>query len=189
VGVLGGSFDPVHNAHLIVAQLAREQLELDVVLLMVAAEQPLKLGQHMASAADRLRMVTLAADGVPGLRVDDRELRRPPPSYTVDTLRALHAELPAAELVLILGADAATGLSRWRDPRAIAELARIAVCQRGSDAAIPAEFTLRVAVPQLDISSTAIRRRAAAGASLAGWVPERVADYIVASQVYGSLAG
>lgn len=187
--MLGGSFDPVHNAHLIVAQLAREQLRLDVVLLMVAAEQPFKRGQHAASAADRLQMAILAADTATGLRVDDRELRRPPPSYTVDTLRALRTELPTAELVLILGADAAAGFAQWRDPRTIAELARIAVCQRGSDTAIPAEFDLRVAVPVLDISSTVIRQRAAAGASLAGWVPERVADYIVASQVYGSLAG
>ena len=91
IGILGGSFDPVHNGHLIVAQLLREALALDRVLLMVAAEQPLK-GRHGARAADRLRMVELAVAGIPGLVADGREVARGGPSYTIDTLRELAAQ-------------------------------------------------------------------------------------------------
>lgn len=193
IGVFGGSFDPIHNAHLIVARLAREQLGLDRVLFTVAASQPFKTGQHVAAAGHRLRMVELAVAGIADFAADGRELRRPGPSYTVDTLRELAAEHPGAELVLIIGADVAGGFSGWREPDEVRRLARIAVCHRGVSRAsgvvhhgadIPAGFDAEISVPVLEISSTTIRARAAAGQSVAGWVPQPVADYIVASQVY-----
>lgn len=184
LGILGGSFDPIHHGHLIVAQLAREQLGLDRVLLMVAASQPLKPG-HAAPAAERARMVALAVAGVDGLTMDRRELDRPGPSYTVDTLRSLAAEHSGAELVLLLGADAARGLSRWRDPEGIRALAELAVFVRGGDDPPPG-VGRTVAVPRLELSSTVIRARAAAGLSLAGWVPPAVAGYISGLALYGT---
>lgn len=185
--MFGGSFDPVHNAHLIVARLACEQLQLDRIHFVVAASQPHKQGAHHARAEQRFRMVELAVAGLPGFVADDRELRRAPPSYTVDTLRELAAEQPDAERVLILGADAAARFGEWHEPAAIRALAALAIAGRpgvaGSEAVHPAADAV-VAMPQLEISSSAVRARAVAGLSLAGWVPSAVADYIVASQVY-----
>jgi nicotinate-nucleotide adenylyltransferase len=186
IGVLGGSFDPVHNAHLIVARLACEQLQLDRVLFMVAAGQPLKQAHH-ATGPQRLRMAELAVAGIPDFSADDRELRRPAPSYTIDTLQDLAVEMPGAELVLIMGTDVARRLAEWRDPAGIRSLARIAVCQRpmpDGESVAPAGFDLDVVVPAIEISSSAVRARARAGLPLAGWVPAAVADYIVASQLY-----
>lgn len=188
IGVLGGSFDPIHHGHLILAQIARETLALDRVHLVVAGRQPLKPAGHTASAADRLRMVELATAGVPGLLADGREIARGGPSWTVETLRDLAREVPGGEFVLVLGADAARGFAEWREPEAIRALARIAVCRRGGEAP-PAGFDLLVDVPALELSSTAIRARAAEGRSLAGWVPGPVADYISGLRLYRSDAG
>ncbi len=187
--MLGGSFDPVHNAHLILARLALEQLALDRIHFVVAASQPFKRGQHGAPAADRLHMVELAVTGLGGFVADGRELRRPAPSYTIDSLRELTAENPSAELMLIMGADVFARLREWREPDAIRSLARVAVCHRpGADVSGESpDFT--VEVPALDLSSSLVRRRAAAEKSIAGWVPGAVADYIVASRIYRSHAG
>lgn len=185
VGILGGSFDPIHNAHLIIAQLARETLGLDEVRLMVAAQQPHKPAGHAATAEQRAEMVELAIAGVPGLVADWRELRRSGPSYTVDTLRELRAESPEHEFTLLLGADSASRFEAWREPEAIRSLARVVVFRRGG-AAVPAGFPAEVTVPALELSSTAVRTRAAAGLPLVGWVPDRVADYISRFGLYVS---
>lgn len=193
--MLGGSFDPIHNAHLIIARLALEVLELDRVHFVVAAEQPFKEGRHGAPAAERLRMVELAVDRLTGFIADGRELVRPAPSYTIDTVRELRAEEPDSDLFLLMGSDTAAGFERWREPVAIRAMAQVAIFRRpvhdGSEsAALPARWVdHEVAVPRIEISSTAIRARAAAGGSLAGWVHPAVADYIVASRLYGSGRG
>lgn len=190
--MFGGSFDPIHHAHLIVARLAIEQLQLDQVQFTVAASQPFKQGRHVAAATDRLRMVELAVAGIPDFTADGRELLRPAPSYTVDTLRELRAEQPDAQLILLMGADVARGFSEWRDPDQVRMLATIAVCHRPAGTPPPGPrdpFDADVRVPHLDISSTDIRARAARGLTLAGWVPPAVADYIVASRIYRSSAG
>lgn len=195
LGVFGGSFDPIHHAHLIVARLAIEQLGLDRVLFLVAGVQPFKQGLHAATAAQRLHMVELALEGIRDCVADGRELLRPAPSFTVDSLRELKREQPTAELVLIMGADVASGLSGWREADQVRMLAKIAVCARNEDRAAglgPGALDsqpLEIRVPTVEISSTAIRQRAAAGLSLVGWVPLAVADYIVASQLYRSPAG
>lgn len=186
LGILGGSFDPIHNGHLIVAQLAREALQLDEVRLVVSAAQPLK-ASHGAPAANRLRMVELAVEGIPGLVADGREVARGGPSYTVDTLRELGDELPGAELVLLLGADAAAELPRWKASEEVRRLAALALFRRGDEPVTGGAAAFDV--PEIAISSTAIRARAAAGLSLRGWVPGRVADYISGLALYQPQGG
>lgn len=185
VGVFGGSFDPIHHAHLIVAQLAREQLGLDLVRFVVTGLQPHKPAGHAAPPADRAAMVEQAVAGMAGMMVDRQEVERPGPSFTVETLQQLHRELPGVELVLLLGADAAARFETWRDPGEIRRLAQVAVFQRGREAP-PEGFDATVEVPVMELSATVIRARARAGLPLAGWVPTPVADYIARRRLYGS---
>ncbi|MGQ0702096.1 MAG: nicotinate-nucleotide adenylyltransferase [Gemmatimonadales bacterium] len=179
IGIFGGSFDPIHHGHLIAAVTLREALELDEVRFVVAREQPLKPQGHGAPPEHRGRMTELAVEGTRGLCLDRSELDRPGPSYTVDTLRELQAALPGAELVLLLGSDAAAELPRWREPEVVQSLARVAVFGRGAGSEA-------VWVPRVEISSTEIRARARAGRPIRYWVPEAVADYIAAHRLYGA---
>ena len=178
IGVFGGSFDPIHHGHLIAAASLADALELDQVRMMVARAQPLKRDGHGAAAADRAEMVRLAVGDDPRLRADCSELDREGPSYTVDTLRVLRAGLPGAELVLLLGADAAAELPRWREAEAIPALARVEVFAR--EGAGPGS----TAIPRVDISSTEIRERVRRGRSIRYWVPDAVAEYIAAHRLY-----
>lgn len=178
IGIFGGSFDPIHHGHLIAATSLADALGLDQVRLVVARAQPLKRTGHGAAAADRAEMVRLAVGDDSRLRTDRSELEREGPSYTADTLRALRAGLPGAELVLLLGADAAAELPRWHEADAIPALARVAVFARGGEG----EGTL--AVPRVDISSTEIRERVRRGRSIRYWVPDAVAEYIAAHRLY-----
>ena len=180
IGVFGGSFDPIHHGHLIAAGTLAEALELDEVRLVVARQQPLKGGGHVAAPEDRASMVELAVRGDPRLRASRAELARSGPSYTVDTLRCFREERPDAELVLLIGADAAAELPRWREADAVASLARVEVFARDGGAA--GGGALRV--PRLDISSTAIRALVRAGRSIRYWVPDAVAEYIAARRLY-----
>jgi nicotinate-nucleotide adenylyltransferase len=184
IGIFGGSFDPIHHGHLIAAVSLMETLELDEVRMVVARQQPFKPAAHRAPAEDRLRMLHLAVQGHPGLQADGRELLRPGPSYTVDTLRELRAERPEARLILLVGSDAAAGMDRWHEPQAIRGLARVAVFRRGEPGSGerpgPAEF----AVPRIEISATEIRGRVRRGQSIRYWVPDAVADYIAERRLY-----
>ena len=179
IGILGGSYDPIHHGHLIAAETLRETLGLDEIRLVVAREQPLKSGQHAASPDDRASMVEIAVRGSPGLVADRSELARGGPSYTVDTVRAFHLRWPDAELVLLLGADAAEELPRWREVETIRSLARLVIFTRGGVAEGDA-----VVVPRLDISSSRIRERVRAGRSIRFWVPDAVAAYIARGRLY-----
>lgn len=181
VGILGGSFDPVHHGHLIVAQALRETLGLDELRLIPAREQPFKEGRHGASADHRAAMLALAAEGEPGFAVDRRELDRPGPSYTVTTLREFREERPGDELVLLVGSDAAGALHSWHEAAAIPGLATVVAFQRpGAGAAPPGA----VAVPAVAISSTDVRARVRAGRSIRYWVPDTVAHYIATHRLY-----
>lgn len=183
VGLLGGSFDPVHHGHLLAARALRESLGLDEVRLVPAGEQPFKAGRHAAGPRDRAAMVTLGVAGEPGLVCETSEVDRPGPSYTVDTLRALGEASPATEWYLCVGADAAAELPAWREAARIPELATIVVFRRPG--AVPPSGPYRFAeVPQVDISATDIRSRVAAGRSIRYLVPDPVADYIATHRLY-----
>lgn len=178
IGVFGGSFDPIHHGHLLAASALAEALALDEVRMVVARRQPLKGGGHGAAPEHRGAMAALAVSGHPVLVADGSELAREGPSYMVDTLRAFQAERPSAELVLLLGADAAAEFPKWREPEAIRALARVEVFSREGrgGGGVP--------VPRIDLSSTDIRGRVRAGQSIRYWVPEAVADYIAVHRLY-----
>jgi nicotinate-nucleotide adenylyltransferase len=187
-GLLGGTFNPPHVGHLVMAMEARAQLGLDRVFLVPAGTPPHKPIDDPGSAV-RVELCELAAAGEPGLEVLRDEVRRAGPSYTVDTLRTLHDASPGDELTFIVGGDQALGLPGWREPETVLSLARIAVAQReGStrEAVLERCSGLTGAVsritffdmPRLDISSTGLRARVAAGRPIRHLVPATVADRI-----------
>ena len=185
IGLFGGSFDPIHHGHLIVARVAAESLGLDELRFLPAREQPFKRGRHAAPAADRAVMLELAIAGSPGFAVERAELERDSPSYTVDTLEALHAREPHATFTLLLGADAAAELGAWHRAGDLPGLARIVVFARAGTP-VPASSLIAgsVVVPAVDISATEIRRRARAGLPVRYWVPDAVAEYMVRHRLY-----
>ncbi len=182
-GIFGGSFDPIHHGHLIVAQTLADRIGLDHVRLLVARHQPLKEGRHAASGEHRAAMLESAVRGHPQLRIDRTELDRPGPSYTVDTLALLTQAEPGTEWVLLLGADAAADFETWREPEVIrSRVSRVVVFARNGRT-VPGSFD-PVEVPAIDISSTAIRARVRAGRSIRYWVPDAVAEYIATHRLY-----
>jgi nicotinate-nucleotide adenylyltransferase len=185
IGLLGGSFDPVHHGHLIVARVAQETLGLDQLRFLPAREQPFKRGRHGAAAADRAVMLELAIAGSPGFALERAELDRPGPSYTVDTLETLRAREPTARFTLLLGADAAAELAVWHRAADLPKLARIVVFGRpGTPVPTSPLIAASIVVPNLDISATEIRRRARAGLPVRYWVPDPVAEYMVRHRLY-----
>jgi len=185
IGLLGGSFDPVHHGHLIVGRIAAEALRLDELRFVPAREQPFKRGRHAAPAADRAAMLELAVANTPGFGIERLELDREGPSYTVDTLVALRAREPETELTLLLGADAAAELGAWHRAEELPGLARIVVFARPG-ASVPAAGLISAAieVPALEISATEIRRRVRAGQPIRYWVPDAVAEYMARHRLY-----
>jgi nicotinate-nucleotide adenylyltransferase len=187
IGVLGGSFDPVHSAHVVVAEAALEQLGLDQVRFIPAAVQPFKPEGPAAAAAHRVAMLELALADYPALVLDGRELERGGISYTVETLDGLRRDFPGDELFLLVGADAVAEFSDWREASRIAELARVVAMSRaGSVPPASSLIALSITVPSLEISSTAARRAAGEGRPLRGLVPDAVAHYIRTHRLYGS---
>lgn len=184
-GVFGGSFDPIHNGHLIAADRAAEALGMDTVLFVPCAGQPLKARGAVAAPEKRRDMVQLAIQGHPRFALEPFELDRPAPSYTVETLRFLRARWPDDRLVLILGADAAAELPRWRAADEVARLAEIAVLTRPGAGEVFSAFVKHlVATPAIEISASDIRARCLAGKSIRYLVPEAVAQYIERHQLY-----
>lgn len=199
LGVLGGTFNPPHLAHLVCASEAADQLALDRVLLVPAAEPPHKEVEHDPGAETRAELCELAVEGDTRLAVSRIELERPGRSFTVETLRALHAARGGGEqveLTFIVGGDMALSLPTWREPEEILRLARLAVAERSGVArrdilerleATLGDVTDRIdffAMPRLDLSSSQIRRRIADGRSVRYLVPDVVAERIVARGLY-----
>lgn len=189
VGVFGGTFDPPHLGHLIAAADACTALGLAQVRFVPAAVPPHKRAAARTAAALRLEMTRAAVDGDPRFRVEELELHRAGPSYTVDTLRELHAREPGLELFLLIGADAGRELHTWRDPAQIARLATVAVLSRAGDEPLPEDAlpAVRVPVTRVDISATQIRRRVAAGEPIRYLVVERVREIIEREGLYRQL--
>ncbi len=188
IGLLGGTFDPVHCGHLAVARQVKDAGALDGVWLIPAARSPFRGAPH-ASAAHRVAMCRLAVQGRPWLEVRDLELSRPAPSYTIDTLRALAKAHPDADFVFIVGMDALEAMAAWRDTAAILAICElVAVARPGFAAALPAdlarehpESATRIRILRdgaSDIAASDVRRRVAAGDSLESLVPDAVATYI-----------
>lgn len=198
VGIFGGTFDPVHVGHLILAEQCREAAKLDQVLFVPAALPPHKQAQTLTSFAQRVEMLALAISGHPSFRVEELEKDRTGPSYTADTLAQLHGQRTGAELYFILGSDSLRDLPIWYQPRRILELATLLVVARADWPTFSAaklkeslelgeEFPLRYEVietPLITLSSRDIRRRIAAGRSVRYMIPRSVEAYIADKGLY-----
>jgi nicotinate-nucleotide adenylyltransferase len=186
IGVFGGTFDPPHAGHVLVAGDACEALGLDTVIWIPVARQPLKDAQPLASATDRKRMVELTIEGDPRFALDTVEMDRGGLSFTVDTLEALKRKHPGVEPVLLVGADSWATFDQWRDPKRILELAGVALIARaGEQASEQAGYLPEVvSARRVDVSSTEIRDRVRRGLPLNGFVSEAVRRYIVEAGLY-----
>jgi nicotinate-nucleotide adenylyltransferase len=198
LGVFGGTFDPVHVGHLIVAEQCREQAQLDQVLFIPAARPPHKQDKLLTSYDQRVQMLMLAISGNPAFRIDEREKDRPGPSFTADTLAQLRASHPGAELFLIMGSDTVRDLPSWHEPMRVLELANLLIVPRPSWP-IPSAEDIRstlasadsvalryqvCAMPLVDIASRDLRGRIAAGHSVRYMLPRAVEAYIDDKKLY-----
>ena len=197
IGVLGGTFDPPHTGHLLLGECARAQFGLSRVLFLPAGDPYRKAARQPSPAAHRLEMTRLAIASNDRFVLDDREVRRSGPSYTVDTLQDLRAE-GHGELVIILGIDAFGDMPNWKTPARIPDLARVVIALKGRDAgevaalaraAGLAQTPAVVDMPPLAISSTAIRERLAAGKPCRYLVPDGVLAYASAHALYAPAGG
>jgi nicotinate-nucleotide adenylyltransferase len=198
VGVLGGTFDPIHLGHLAAAQAAQDCAQLDKVLIMPSAQPPHRPGA-IASAEERLAMCRLAVEGRPNLEVSDVEVRHGGRSYTVETLVELKRLLPDDDLFLILGWDAAALFATWREPARVLSLASVIVIGRPgmpppgaeqlSAAGLDLERTVLCLRPTPDISGSALRRAIAAGKPVADELPPAVETFIASHALYGDNRG
>jgi nicotinate-nucleotide adenylyltransferase len=198
LGIFGGSFDPVHYGHLLLAEHCREQCRLDAVWFVPAAVPPHKQDRSLSSAADRLEMLKLAIGGYEPFTVCSTELNRGGVSYTVDTLQQLHDELPDAELFFLMGADSLADLPTWREPDRICELAIPLIVRRAGSPEpnisvlaklmtpdrIEAVRQNQVEMPIIELSATDLRRRVAASQSIRFRTPRAVEKYIESHRLY-----
>lgn len=199
IGIFGGTFDPVHLGHLIVAEQCREQARLDEVWFVPAARPPHKEEHALTPFAQRVEMLALAAAGQPAFRIEELEKDRSGPSFTADTLEELSRREPRPELHFILGSDSLADLPHWRNPARVVELACLLIVARPGWE-VPAEKELRqtlgkstaeprwqvIESPLIDISSRDLRRRAREGRSLRYLVPRAVECLIREKGLYRS---
>ncbi|MEA3345355.1 MAG: nicotinate-nucleotide adenylyltransferase [Chloroflexota bacterium] len=195
LGILGGTFDPVHYAHLAIAEEARVQLGLERVIFVPAGQPPHKLGEVITPVHYRLTMLELALASNPHFLISRVDLERPGPSYTVDTLALIQERWgPGAELYFIIGADSLLGMHSWHHPERIIEAAQLAVVPRlGNSIHLPelekelpglSQKVTMIQAPLLEISGTDLRRRVREGRSIKYYVPEEVEAYIFKHGLY-----
>ena len=199
IGIFGGSFDPPHVGHLLIAQDAREALQLDLLLVVPAAMQPLK-HDGQTPAADRLAMVASCFAGLDGITVDPIEIDRGGLSFTVDTVEMFRGRWPTADFYLLIGDDVVATLPRWRQPERLLSMVQLVVLHRltadqgeepalsdmktGSAVVQAVHNAPRLATRRVDVSSTEIRARVRSGRSIRGFVPAAVEAYIAAAGLY-----
>ncbi len=189
LGLFGGSFDPPHVGHVVVAQDALEALSLDRLLVVPAAQQPLK-GADQTAAVHRLAMVRACFDGMPNIDVDPVEITRGGLSYMVDTVEDVQRRWPDAQLHLLIGSDVVPTLPRWKDVDRLLGMVRLVVLYRDTGGAVPVQDEIggrtvqALATRRIDVSSTEIRARVRDGRSIRGFVPDSVATYIASTGLY-----
>jgi nicotinate-nucleotide adenylyltransferase len=187
IGMLGGSFDPPHVGHLLIAVDAFEALALDKLFLIPAAIQPFKVGQAGASARDRVEMTRRLVRDDARFGVDTIEAERQGVSFSVDTVMAYAERYPDAERFFLVGADVMPSFGAWREPDRIMRMAEVVVMHRGDEPENPEAWRGRfrqVTTRRIDVSSTEIRARVKSGQSIAGFVPPLVAAYIAEAGLY-----
>lgn len=201
IGILGGTFDPVHNGHIKVAEAVKAQLDLVKVVFVPAGQPWLKSDNPVSPAKHRVEMVRLAVAGYPGFELSMLEINRPGPSYTVDTIKEFRDKPGTGiELFFILGQDSLSQLPRWKEPNRIIELCYLVAvprpgCKRPDlkelGRLIPGLSSRLILLdkPEIDVSATQIRRRVAEGLSISHLVPAPVAEYIKQKKLYLSLRG
>jgi nicotinate-nucleotide adenylyltransferase len=194
LGIFGGTFDPPHCGHLLMAEAALKQIPLDLLLFAPVGLQPLKRDQPLTPAEQRARMLQLVIAEQPRFELSRIDLDRPGPHYSVDLLAIARRQFPEAELWFIMGEDSLADLLRWREPARLIHLARLAVLRRPGfepdwhalQGALP-EIRARIdwiELPEISISASDIRRRVHDGQSIDGLVPTAVADYIKEQNLY-----
>lgn len=186
VGLFGGTFDPPHLGHWLVAVDAYEALGLDRLVFVPAAHQPLKMGHHWATPAERLEMVRRMVADDSRFEVDPLEIERDGLSFTVDTLSEYRSRPEVSELFFLVGADVMASFHRWREPERVQSLATLVVLRRANHlGALPTGVEARVLETRVvDVSSTEVRARVAAARSIRGFVPASVEAYIIAAGLY-----
>jgi nicotinate-nucleotide adenylyltransferase len=194
LGLLGGTFDPPHLGHLILAEIAYESLGLSRVLFLPAADPPHKSITPITDIKHRLAMLKAAIADNPHFAISDVDMARPGPQYTVDSLAILHRQFPDADLYFLMGGDSLRDITSWRDPSGIIAQARLAVMRRpgavidlsGLEASLPGatERIVFVDAPVIGIAATALRERVQLGQSIRYQVPETVEWYIAANGLY-----
>ena len=181
LALYGGSFDPIHHGHLILARQALEQLKLEKVIFIPAAESPFKPDQTTSSAAHRLNMVRLAIKGEPRFAVDTLEVEGGTPSYTIDTARTYRQRYRNDELFFLVGEDHLKTLSKWNNFEELDQILQFAILSRSD---LPLDVPYPIVRWRFDISATEIRNRVAQGLPITYLVPEVVLRYIVENQLY-----
>ena len=182
IGIYGGTFDPIHFGHLILSRQACEELRLDHLIFVPAALSPFKKAPAKASGELRLAMLRAAILGQEDFIADDCELKRPPPSYSIDTVLQIRERDPNAELFWLIGADNVSGLKKWHRFDALENLVQFVVLDRGC--AEKADHKYRVVHRNVDISATDIRNRVASGRSIRYLVPQAVEEIIRREKLY-----
>jgi nicotinate-nucleotide adenylyltransferase len=188
VGIMGGTFDPIHHGHLVAASEVRDAYDLDRVVFVPAGNQPFKVGQEVAPAEHRYLMTVIATASNPRFHVSRVDIERPGVTYTVDTLRDLRVQMPDAQLFFITGADALNQILHWKDPHDLWDLAHfIGVTRPGhvfSIEGLPEDHVSLLEVPAMAISSSETRDRVAAGQAIWYLVPDGVVQYIAKHGLY-----